>query len=347
MQKDYFKRVSQTTPTRFWVNNVTREEAQLGIAAGAVGCTQNPSFPWKMLSDPEEGPYATALLDAIMKEESDDEKALVRLQRDLVGEIARAFLPMFEATQGKQGWVSIQGDPYREDVESIISFARFHREAGKNIIIKVPATKDGITAMRTLLREGVPLLATEVMGIDQTMDLVELYREASAGMQQPPVMYMAHIAGIFDEHMQACNEAENLQIQPDALWQAGIAVAKKIRQALDNEGSGIQMLSGGARGLHHFTEMVGARSDVTINWKGTADRLLENNPPAVQRFLAPVAYNVLDELLQKSDVFRKAYVPGSLSQEEYEHFGPVVRFRTSFEKAWTKSLQLIAERRKA
>ena len=47
---DYFKRVSKHTATRFWINNVTREEADLALEAGAVGCTQNPSYTWKMLS---------------------------------------------------------------------------------------------------------------------------------------------------------------------------------------------------------------------------------------------------------------------------------------------------------
>ena len=39
---DYFKRVAAQTPTKFWINNATRTQAQMAIDAGAVGSTQNP-----------------------------------------------------------------------------------------------------------------------------------------------------------------------------------------------------------------------------------------------------------------------------------------------------------------
>ena len=52
MAKNHFERVRELTPTKFWVNNVTPTEAQLGIGAGATGCTQNPSYIWKMLTHP-------------------------------------------------------------------------------------------------------------------------------------------------------------------------------------------------------------------------------------------------------------------------------------------------------
>ena len=42
-QNRYFKRVTDQTPTRFWINNVTAKEADMALEEGAVGCTQNPS----------------------------------------------------------------------------------------------------------------------------------------------------------------------------------------------------------------------------------------------------------------------------------------------------------------
>jgi len=58
MKNDYFHRVAKLTPTKMWINNVTSTEAELAIAAGARGCTQNPSYTWKMLNHPEEKTYA-------------------------------------------------------------------------------------------------------------------------------------------------------------------------------------------------------------------------------------------------------------------------------------------------
>lgn len=37
---DYFHRLNAQTPTRMWINNVTRRQARMAIEAGATGCTQ-------------------------------------------------------------------------------------------------------------------------------------------------------------------------------------------------------------------------------------------------------------------------------------------------------------------
>ena len=79
----YFCRVAQQTPTRFWINNVTREQARLALDAGAVGCTQNPAYTWKMLQGPDKD-HAIEVLDEILRQEPEDSVALIRLQRALV-----------------------------------------------------------------------------------------------------------------------------------------------------------------------------------------------------------------------------------------------------------------------
>ena len=99
MNNNYFKRVSQLTPTKFWINNVTREEARLAIEAGAVGCTQNPSYTWKMLTHPKEGDHARQLLKQTLKESANDNEAECILQRKLIKEIADIFLPLHQSTQ--------------------------------------------------------------------------------------------------------------------------------------------------------------------------------------------------------------------------------------------------------
>jgi transaldolase len=62
MKHDYFRRVHRLSPTKFWINNPTPEEARLAIEAGALGCTNNPSYSFKMLEQPADGPAALKLL---------------------------------------------------------------------------------------------------------------------------------------------------------------------------------------------------------------------------------------------------------------------------------------------
>ena len=342
---DYFKRVSKHTATRFWINNVTREEADLALEAGAVGCTQNPSYTWKMLSHETEGAYAKELMKEIIKEEKDDTEALVKLQRQLVGNVAKHFLPQFEKSNRKLGYVSIQGDPFHEDADTIVRCARFNREAGENIMAKIPVTPDGLKAISILAAEGVPINATECMAVRQVIDACEAYVEATKDLKDPAPMYFSLITGIYDEYLHNQVKEKNIDIDEDVLWQAGLSIAKKVHAIVHERKYPCGFIGGGARGLHHFTEMVGADASITINWVGTADKLLEQDGLALDRFHAPTPFSVVDELVEKLEDYRRAYFINAIDPSEYEEFGPVVLFRTSFEKAWQSALDLIKENR--
>lgn len=345
MGKNYFQRVQEQTATRFWINNVTREQAAKAIAAGAAGCTQNPAYTWKMMSNEQEKEYVAGLLQRIMAHEKDDEMALVALQRDLVGNVAKIFKPLFDASHGKDGYVSIQGDPFREDTGSIIEFARFNRQAGENIMAKIPVVESGLKAIETLIRERVPINATECMAVRQVLDVCDVYEKTTKNMVNPAPLYFSVITGIFDEHLKNVVERDQIDISPDTLWQGGLAVAKKVYEMVKAKKYDCHFIGGGARGLHHFTEMVGADCAVTINWSGTADKLLEADQPVVSRFFCPTPAAVIDELTEKLPDFRKAYFVHDIQPEEYEGYGPVVLFRSQFESAWKNAVAEIAGKR--
>ncbi len=340
----YFHRVTDQTPTRFWINNVTEEQANLAIDAGAVGCTQNPTYPWKRLIADKKN--IVKELDRLIGSEKDDNEVQVILQRELVENIAEIFMPLYEASNGKQGFVSIQGDPFNEDLDSILKHARFNREAGENILAKIPATEEGLKAIEILVPERVPINATEVMAVKQALDVCEIYTKVAKKMKDPAPIYFSHITGIYDEYLTKNVRENKIDISDDILWQAGISIAKKIYWMVKEKNYNVGFVGGGARGLHHFTEMVGADCSITINWKGTADMLIEQNPPVVQRFLQHTPYSVIDTLVEKVEDYRRGYFVNSITPEEYEDFGPVVLFRNSFEDAWNSMLKFIKDRRK-
>lgn len=346
MNNGYFHRVQAQTATKFWINNVTREQTKLAIEAGAVGCTQNPSFPYKMLTfeDRNERDYVYGLLDGIIAEQKDNNTAQIYLQRALVENIAKNFLSIYEKSGGALGYVSIQGDPFREDTETIVQCGLLNHTA-PNIMIKIPVTEHGLEAIGILAAKGIPINATEVMSVRQALDVARVYEKATRGMRQKPVIYYSHIAGIMDEYFANYVSDHNVEINPDALWQAGVAAAKITYQMVNDLALPIGFISGGARGLHHFTEMVGANASVTINWQGTADELIKLNPPVVQRFFQPTPPSVINELCEKLPDFVKACFVYAIKPEEYEEFGPVVLFRSMFEGAWENANKLIAQRR--
>lgn len=91
--------------------------------------------------------------------------------------------------------------------------------------------------------------------------------------------------------------------------------------------------------------MVGSEMHVTVNWNGTADKLIEEDPPVVHRMDTPAPQHVVDELLEKLPDFRRAYQEEGLSRQEFAEFGPVVLFRSMFTKGWDYLLDTIRQRR--
>lgn len=346
MAKDYFHRVHKLSATRFWINNPTRHEADLAIAAGAVGCTLNPSYGQKMIDHPEEGPYAMKLLEAAVRETTNAIAAVAEFQRKLALPILEKFHPIYRRNPGGlEGMVSIQGDPIREeDSQVIIDEGRANRAIAENVCCKIPTTHPGLVAIETLLPEGAPINATEVFGMAQVIALGELYlRLKREHGNHLPVMFYSHIAGIYDDHFQNVVAGDHVDIAPDLLAQAGLAVSRRAYQTVKERGYGIHFIGGGARALHHFTELVGGDLVVTINWQGTALDLIELDPPVVYRIHNPVPPQFVDELCAKLVDFRRGWLEDGLTVEDFEEFGPVELFRSSFIKSWQRVMILAEE----
>jgi len=344
--KPYFMRVTEQSPTMFWINNPTLEQADLAIENGALGCTNNPSYTQKMIDHPAEGEYALKVLDDTLQDVSDDRAAAIEFQARMVKPIAEKFMPLFERSGGEHGFVSIQGDPFADDdSQDIIRQALDNRKISPNICCKIPLTEPGLEAIPELVPMNVPMNSTEIFGVSQLVALAETYEKVARASGKWPMMYMSHIAGIYDDYLRNYVQENDVKISSDVLHQAGLAVARKVYRIMTERAYKCVFIGGGARGLHHFTEMVGGRVCITINWVGTADKLLEQNPPVVYRLFNPVPQKVIDELMDKLPDFKNGYLEDGLTVEEFEEFGPVQLFKSSFTKSWRRVLEIIRERR--
>ena len=346
MDKSYFIRVTEQSPTMFWINNPTRRQADLALANCALGCTNNPSYTQKMLDHPDERQYTLDILDKVLREVDDDRQAAVVFQAEMVKPIAEKFMPLYESSGHQHGYVSIQGDPIDdEDTELIIHESIENRKISPNICCKIPTTEAGLAAMEELLPRDTPMNATEIFGVSQMVSFCESYEKLARKTGKWPMAYMSHIAGIYDDYLKNYVNENEIQISPDVLHQAGLVVARRVYDLMMERGYKPVFIGGGARGLHHFTEMVGGRVCITINWEGTADKLIEQNPPVVYRLFNPVHPRVIDELMEKLPDFKRGYQEDGLELAEYAEFGPVQLFRNSFIKSWNKVLQVIKDRR--
>jgi transaldolase len=345
MSSDYFHRLHRETPTRFWINNPSGAELEHAIAAGAINCTTNPAYCSKLLAS-DKG-YLHTLIDQVIRETRDDEEAAVRVYQRASQRVMEGFLPLYEHSQGRYGYVTMQDDPRQDhNAEAGIRCVLDNRRLGPNYMAKIPVIQGGLEALEACVEEDVPICATEVFSVAQAITMCERYAQAARRTGKRPPFYVTHISGIFDEYLEKVARREGIQIAPEVLAQAGCAVARKEYRLLKERGYATTLLGGGARGVHHFTEMVGGDVHVTINWS-TAQEIIDADTPLVPRIDAETPAAVIDELCDKFPDFRKAYFEDGLALDEYADYGPVQLFRNAFLKGWYLLLAEIPSRRHA
>ncbi len=346
MKKGYFNRLYEETPTRMWVNNPSGEDCDRAIDAGAVNCTTNPQYCQKLLSS--NAKYIQGVIDNVLLNGTiDHEEAAVRVYQIASQRIMEKFKPLYEKSEGRYGYVTIQDDPRKdENTDAIMKAVHSNQKLCPNYMVKIPVIDGGMQAIERCVAENIPICATEVFSIAQTVDICEMYEKAAKMSGNYPPFYVTHITGIFDEYIKKLTKREGIEIDPEVLAQAGCAVARKEYRLIKEKGYHTTMLGGGARALYHFTEMVGGDVHVTINWKDV-DALIKQDGPIVSRIDAETIKSVIDELYDKLEVFRQAYLDDGLKREEYADYGPVQLFRNSFMMGWHILLAEVSKRRHA
>ena len=161
----YFHRVSRETPTKFWINNPTSLDVELGIAAGAISCTTNPAYCSKIIDrEPE---YIRDLIDQVVRDIQDDDLAAETVYKKAALRVMRRFIPLYKTSSGAYGYVTMQGNPHLDDdPKAIIESAEQWAALSENFMIKIPVTIPGAKAMEYLITKNIPLCATEVFSID-------------------------------------------------------------------------------------------------------------------------------------------------------------------------------------
>jgi len=316
------------------------------LNAGAVSCTTNPTYVARLLRLPETQEETLRIVDQVISETQDDTEAAALIHRRLIAKMANSFLPQYNGTNRREGFVSLQMDPRLEkDSAKIVAEALLDFDLIPNCIAKIPVIPSGLVAIDCLVRLNKPIIATEIMAISQAIEVCKVYKKASEESGNAPAFYVTHISGILDEHLKAEAESLSVTLSPEAMKLAGCSVAKKQYRLMQEQKLPGIILGGGARDLHHFTELVGGNVHVTLNWAGSASLLEENSPVIENNFDKPVPETIIHELQDKLPTFAQAYAEDGLKPDEFDDFGPVVRFRTAFLNGWDKILETIQERR--
>jgi transaldolase / glucose-6-phosphate isomerase len=128
---------------------------------GLRGMTSNPSIFEKAIGHGEDYDAQIAELEA--SGDLDPGTLFERLAVTDIQTAADALRPVYDQTQGRDGYVSIEVSPYlaMQTDATIEEARRLWREIGRdNLMVKIPATQPGLPAIRAMIAEGVNINIT-------------------------------------------------------------------------------------------------------------------------------------------------------------------------------------------
>ena len=343
MTSHYFERVRAETGGRFWVNNPTSEEMDLALAHGAMGCTTNPGYGGNLVKRaPEE---VLPIVRAALAESDDDEVVAELVQARLVGRICERFAPLYEQTEGREGFVSIQGAPERDTSgANIIEAAETAWTIAPNATPKIPATIPGYEAFEYALRKGSQTIVTEVFSVAQVIETCERYLRVTAETGVRPPFFMSPITGILGDHFKELASRDALDVPVEAMELAGVIVSRACYEVVREREYPVTLLYGGARIELDFSGLIGGSMAATINWS-TAAELIEHDLPARASVTDPPDPEVVRVLTEAFPEMSKALDLAALPLEDFEEFGPVLHFRDLFIDGWNSVRAMIADAR--
>jgi transaldolase len=189
-----------------WLDNLNRklitsgELKRLIEEEGLSGITSNPTIFQKAISGSTD--YDTSLRKMIDQGIKDEKELFFGLAIEDVSNAAEMLWPVYQSTNGLDGFVSIEVSPdLAYDMDETISEARrlFSTIGKKNILVKVPATKQGLPAIEQLISEGVNINVTLLFSIERYEEVAEAYlrgleRRTSKG---EPINEIASVASFF------------------------------------------------------------------------------------------------------------------------------------------------------
>jgi len=166
---------------------------------GVRGVTSNPAIFEKAINGSSDYDNEIRALGKQGKQATDIYESLAI---DDVGRAADFFRPLYDSTKGGDGFVSIEVSPkLAHDTEGTVAEARrlwktLHRP---NIMIKVPGTKAGLPAVRTLLTEGINVNITLLFAVERYEAVLEAFIQAleERAKKGLPVDRIASVASFF------------------------------------------------------------------------------------------------------------------------------------------------------
>ena len=218
-----------------WLDNITRDLLDSGTLKryiddlSVTGLTSNPTIFDHAIKN--SAAYDAAISRKLTKRESSEALFFDLALEDLT-RAADLFRPIYDETNGVDGWVSLEVSPLlAHDTASTLAAARdlFARAARPNLLIKIPGTKEGLPAIEEAIFAGIPVNVTLLFSREQYLAAAEAFlRGIERRIDADLNPNVGSVASVFVSRWDAAVVSKT----PEELHnQLGIAIAKRTYKA--------------------------------------------------------------------------------------------------------------------
>jgi len=218
-----------------WLDNISRAILDDGTLARYIsefsvsGLTSNPSIFAEAVSGSD------AYDDGIRKKAGQGKSGEALFMELALEDLRRAadlFRPVFDATAGVDGWVSMEVSPLlvSDTAGSIAAAQAIHDQGDRpNLYVKIPGTPEGVPAIEASIFAGVPINVTLLFSTAQYLAVAEAYmsaleRRIAAGLNP-------HVSSVASLFVSRWDRAVADQVPVDMHNKLGIAVAQATYRA--------------------------------------------------------------------------------------------------------------------
>ncbi len=340
-----------TTPTDFWNDSCAVGELKYALEHGAVGATSNPTIVANVLKT-EFGDWKGRVEELFQTQPTWTEAQIAwKLIEEMAVKAAGLLMPVFEASGGKKGWLSIQTNAeFHRSPDQLVSQALHFVSLAPNLMVKIPATAAGVIAIEEVTAQGVNINATVSFTAPQAVavaDAVErgLKRREAAGHSTANMVPVCTLmVGRLDDWLKVVSDKQGKLPTPGTLDWAGVATFKNALKTFKQSGYRTRLLAAAYRNHLHWSELIGG--DVILTIPPEWQRKFNASTIKVEsRIDNPVPAQALTELSEQFEDFRRAYDPKGMKPAEFDTFGATRRTLRAFLDSYYGLLSFLRDMR--
>jgi transaldolase len=173
-----------------WLDNLSRDSIHDGtlqgwLDRGVRGVTSNPSIFQKAMTA---GASYDGQLETLVRGGASTEDAYWAMAVDDIRDACGVLRPLFDESAGNDGFVSLEVSPLlaRETDATVRDALGFHEQlAQPNLMVKIPATAEGVPAIRDVIAAGRNVNVTLIFSLERYAEVMDAYLTGLEALDDP------------------------------------------------------------------------------------------------------------------------------------------------------------------